>query len=93
MLSFLQKFIIVIYYYRLENTSILWMLLNEKSNGTFRLQNYTVFELQSIQFSTTFKHELRGKVNTQTCVSTKPPGNYNKEVVKHLKIFFKYFGN
>ena len=54
------------------------MFLNEESNGTFRLQNYTIYEIQSIQFSTTFKDELRGKVDTQTCVSTKPTGNYNK---------------
>lgn len=61
------------------------MLCSEKSNRTFRLQNKTAFEFQSIKFSKTFKNNHGRKVNTYTsCVSKKPTNelqkNFNKVV-------------
>ena len=48
------------------------MFCNEKSKVTLRSQNSTVYELQSIQLSTTFKYEHGGKVNTHTHTSCNP---------------------
>ena len=42
-----------------------------ESECAFRLQNNTVYELHSMQFNTTFKHERVGKVNTNTSCVTK----------------------
>ena len=39
------------------------MFCSEESNRTFRLQNNTTYERQSIQFGTTFKQEHGSKVN------------------------------
>ena len=48
---------------------MIWVFFSKESNRTFRLQNNTVYELQSIQFGTTFKQEHAGKVSTHnSCV-------------------------
>ena len=75
------------------------MVYSEESNRTFRLQNNTVYEPQSVQFITTFKHELGKKVKTQVSyVSTKLQMNYKTALIKVVrtcfcKMYFKYFGN
>ena len=83
------------------NQKINLMFCSEESKGPFRFKNNTVYELQSIklQFSTKFKCEYDGKVDTHiSCVSIKLQINYkrslDKAVIKHFcKISFKDFGN
>ena len=74
------------------------MSRSEEPNGTFRLQNNTVYELQYIQLSTTFKHKHGGNTNKNACDSTKLKMNYkwsfNKAVTRHFyKISFRGFEN
>ena len=73
------------------------MIRSEESNGNFNLQNSTVYEFQSIQLSTTFKHEHGKKVNTNTsCFSTKlqmnnPKRSFKKAAIKHYWKMFQGF--
>ena len=75
------------------------MFRSEESNETCRLPNNTVYELQSIKFSTTFKHKVGGITKSLTSYfSAKLQMNYrrsfNKALVKSFsKMSFKDFGN
>ena len=63
--------------------SIISWFHSEELNRTFQLQKNTVYKLQSLQFSTTYKHKNGRKVNKQiSYVSTKPQMNYNRRFSK-----------
>ena len=59
------------------------MFCSKESNGNLILQNKTVYEIQSKQCSTTFRHEHDGKVSMHTSfVSKKLQINYNRRFNK-----------
>ena len=73
------------------------MFCNNESDRTFRLQSKNLYELQSIQFSTIYKHGHDGKVNTHLLCLHKLQMNYKKSfnekvITNFCKIFFKDFG-
>lgn len=69
------------------------MFCNEKSKVTLRSQNSTVYELQSIQLSTTFKYEHGGKVNTHTHTPLVTHKTTNRLQRQFNKVGIKRFGN
>ena len=59
-----------------------------QSNKTCQLQNNTVYELQSVKFSTIFKHKYGSKKNVYTSLCL-----YKTTNEQQKKLFFKNFGN
>lgn len=60
-----SKTTLLVFSKRVDNLTF----LNEESNGTFRLQKNTVYELQCINFIITFKRKYRRKLNHYTSMS------------------------